>query len=318
MNVLVTGASGFIGSRLCREVSKQDNTSVIGISRSGKINIHDNMPAASGIETIGCDLVSFEDTHNAIQSISKKIDCIIHLAGLTFSRQQPPPGAPDYFKANFVSTLNLLECCRIFSIRAFALSSSIAVYGLAAGQHTPQHLPVDEEHEAKPYELYDASKHQAEQLCKYFQDRFGISIAILRYSRVYGPGQDKGIIYQAISKSLKNLPIEVRGDISTDFVHVDDVVQATIAAAQSLVKNNGSASEKQIFNIGSGNETTLYDLSSTIVRLTGSSSKINYSKDPKGRFSLDISKARKVLHYQPMSLEEGLIKSIQYSRNSLK
>lgn len=323
MNVLVTGASGFIGSRLCREISKHDT--VIGISRSGKINtdgiissVHDSMSTASDIETVACDLVSFEETHKAIKSIGKRIDCVIHLAGLTFSRQQPPPSAQDYFNANFMSTLNLLDCCRIFGIRAFALSSSIAVYGLAAGQHTPQYLPVDEKHEARPYESYDASKHHAEQLCSYYQDRFGISAATLRYSRVYGPGQDKGIIYYAISKSLKNQPIEVKGDISTDFVYVDDVVKATISAAQSLVKNDGNASGKGTFNIGGGREITLYDLCAMIIRLTGSSSEINYSKDPKSRFSLDISRARNHLGYQPISLEEGLIKSIQYSRNSFK
>jgi nucleoside-diphosphate-sugar epimerase len=73
-----------------------------------------------------------------------------------------------------------------------------------------------------------------------------------------------------------------------------------------------------IFNIGSGRETTLHELCSTIVRLTESSSAIKYSSDPKGRFSLDIAKAMRVLQYRPTTLEEGLIKSIQYIRNSLK
>lgn len=339
MHILVTGASGFVGSRLCTELVKAGN-SVTGISRSGrrlekkndssKIGIEDTGNSLAGgpsensylnhIEMLACDLVSKEDTQRALKTVNQKVDCVIHLAGLTFSQKEPMPSPQDYFTNNVMATFNLLEYCRLSNIRSFIFSSSIAVYGLSAGQYSPNYLPVDEKHNARPYEFYDASKLHAEQLCRYYHDRFNISSVILRYSRVYGPGQEKGIVYQAIRKALEDKPIDVRGDISTDFVYVDDVVRATLLAAirqpPAIIEDVND--DNIVFNIGSGIETTLHELCSTIVRLTGSSSAIKYSSYPKGRFWLDISKAMRVLQYQPIILEEGLIKSIQYIRNSLK
>lgn len=331
MHILVTGASGFIGSRLCGELVKAGN-SVTGISRSGRKLGEDNTgnfvmsgtsenSLSNHFEMLACDLGSKEDIQRTLQNLDQKVDCIIHLAGLTFSQKEPIPNPQDYFTSNVMTTLNLLEYCRLSNTRSFVFSSSIAVYGLSAGQYSPKYLPVDEKHKARPYEFYDASKLHAEQLCRYYHDRFNVSSVVLRYSRVYGPGQEKGIVYQATRKALEDMPIDVRGDISTDFVYVDDIVRATVLAAMWLppaTKVNEEDDDNIIFNIGSGRETTLHELCSTIVRLTGSSSAIKYSSDPKGRFSLDISKAMRILQYRPTILEEGLIKSIQYIRNSLK
>ncbi len=121
-----------------------------------------------------------------------------------------------------------------------------------------------------------------------------------------------GLIFTAISNALSNSDIQVFGDISTDFVFVKDVVNANLAALENPMEGF------EIFNIGSGQETTLYDICSKIIELAKSSSKIGFHPENKSKFSLDISKAKKILIYNPISLEQGLIESIYYIKNSKK
>jgi UDP-glucose 4-epimerase len=248
-----------------------------------------------------CDISNKEELSKLFSEI-EQVDCIFHLAGQTFRKDQTEP--QTYFVNNFIGTLNLLECCRVFNVKKFIFSSSIAVYGLSSGQNTPKYLPVDEKHDVNPYDFYDLSKCYSEQLCEFYHRRFGIDCVVLRYSRIYGPGTEKALVFQAAKKALSNDPIEIFGDISTDFVYVDDVVKANILALQI----NGF----EIFNVGSGQETTLDHLCRTIVQLVGSGSELTQYAEPKSRFSLDISKAKSMLSYQPTILEAGLAATVSH------
>jgi UDP-glucose 4-epimerase len=252
---------------------------------------------------INCD-ISHDESRllKAIQTLEEPIDCVFHLAGQTFKKDSPDPQL--YFHDNFLGTLNILEVCRKLGIKKFVFSSSIAVYGIAPGQYDASHLPVDESHTIRPYDFYDLSKWHAEQLCEFYSRRFVMDCIVLRYSRIYGPGTQKAIVFNAIRKAIYNSSIEVLGDISTDFVYVDDVVKANILALQ--------ISGFEVFNIGGGQESTLDGVCRKIIMLTNSGSEINYRSEPKSRFSLDVSKARSMLGYSPVALEEGLERTITY------
>jgi UDP-glucose 4-epimerase len=303
MHVLVTGATGFIGQHLCSNLLKK-GFKVTGVSRSPKTIDFMQEYESGKFHMNYCDIANENDLMNLFDKIGS-IDGIFHLAGQTYRRDSP--GIHIYFRNNFQGTMNLLECCRVFNIRKFVFSSSYAVYGIGIGQHTPNYIPIDESHIVRPYDFYDVSKYHAEQLCKFYHERFGIVLAVLRYSKIYGPGLEEGIVYEVIHKALSNLPIEVRGDISTDFLFINDVIKANVASFEKV-------SNFQIYNIGSGQESTLHYLCCKIVELTRSMSQIKYSKEPTAHLSLDVSRAKRDLDYEPTKLENGLLIYIDHIR----
>ena len=307
MHALVTGATGFIGTELCRELINRgfDLTCLLRASPTSGLANH---ISEKDVNVVNCDITNATDLIRVLRKV-EKIDYVFHLAGQTHSKNDESP--EKYFLNNFIGTLNMLECCRILCIKKLIFSSTIAVYGLSAGQHTPRYLPVDENHEAMPYNFYDLSKYYAEKLCEFYHSRFGIISVVLRYSRVYGPSMKKGLIYEATQRALSGESIEVRGDISTDFVFVRDVVKANLEAAQRI-------SRYEIFNIGSGEEVTLHWICSKILALANSSATLKYHKEPRSKFALDVSKAKKLLEFLPMSTNQGLKECIEYTRNLTK
>lgn len=304
MHVLITGGSGFIGKELIKELLKKDfqiTATVHKTSLANSLQIDDK----KNIKFIQCDLSNEIQVKSIFEK--NKFDGIFHLAGQTFRKDNP--NAQIYFQSNLMTTLNLLEACRNFKVSKFILSSSIATYGLSPGQNTPEYVPVDEKHKNSPYDFYDLSKHFAEKLCSYYSKRFNVNSSVLRYSRVFGPLMGKGLFDIVTKNSLLNKPIQINGDVSTDFVYVDDVVQANIL---SFEKANGF----NIFNVGSGEEITLLEIANEIVKLTNSSSKINFHDQPKSRFSLDISKAKRELGYLPTSVKISLIEVVNHIKDN--
>lgn len=308
LHVLVTGALGFIGSNVCSELVQMGHK-VTGLDHGVRHSIKQIDPRvldASRVSWKYCDISMEAELSKVLDSIEQPVDGIFHFAGLN-------PGRFDeisaFFKNNFTATLNILAMANKLGIRKIVLGSTISVYGVGANQHVPEYLPVDESHVTRPYDFYDISKYQAEQICKFYHDRFDIGISILRISKTFGPGLQDGFVRKAADMALSNSPITVEGQVSTDFVYVTDVAKASLAAFE---KPDGH----QIFNIGSGEELTWYQLCSRIIGLAGSSSKIIYHDKPKARFSLDISKAKHHLAYTPTEIEEGLRKYINYLRHS--
>jgi UDP-glucose 4-epimerase len=309
MHVVVTGNTGFIGRQLCIELLKKGHT-ITALSRNqGDAKSTLQETSIKNIEMINCDILQKDSLQENFKNM-RTVDCVFHLAGQTFKKDLSSP--ETYFQSNFISTLNMLECCRNFGIKKFVFSSSIAVYGLGVNQFIPRYLPVDENHPVRPYDFYDSSKYHAEELCKFYSDRFDINSVILRYSRVYGPTMGKGLVVQAIKKALSNEPIEVMGDITTDFVFVNDVVSANLASLEKRLPN------LEVFNIGSGEEKSLHWVCSTIIDMCHSSSKIIFQQEPKSKFSFDVSKARKMLDLKSTSTKEGLIECMNYIKNSTK
>lgn len=303
MRLLITGATGFIGSHLSAKLALANNE-IICLGRNFEKNFAQNFHN-SKFQLIECDITDWNDLVNKLKTIGN-VDCVFHLAGKTAQKNISEPQI--YFDNNFTGTLNILEWCRQNNVKKFVYSSSIAVYGLSANQFNSKYLPVDEIHPALPYDFYDASKFYAEQLCNYYHQVFGINCVILRYSRVYGPSLKKGIVFKAIENALKNEPITVSGDISSDFVFIDDVVNANIHALEQNLSF-------EIFNIGSGEEISLKSLCQKIIELTNSTSRLDYHDSPKSKFSLDISKAKKILMYHPTITAKGLKECINAQKN---
>lgn len=209
----------------------------------------------------------------------------------------------EYHQNNVVGMQYVLDAAKT-SIKKpkVVFSSSAAVYG-------EYNTAVQEDAALHPASPYGQNKCDGEELLK----NAGVNGVVLRYFNVYGPGQSlayAGVITIFIQKALKgeDLIIYGNGNAVRDFIYIDDIVSANIAAM------NYTTSPFEIFNIGTGIETTMKALAETIITLTKSSSKIKYEKGRPGDVvysRADISKTQKTLGWSArVSLEDGLRKTI--------
>ena len=301
-NILVTGTTGFIGSYLCKELIRK-RYNVFGLSPSNDFRNIKPLLKKKNFHLLKGDIREF----NFLKRIIKrnKIKIIFHLAALLPSSNDLKEPF-SVFEVNARGTLNLLNAAYLNKIKKFIYTSSSSVYS-----EPPEYLPVDENHPTRPSTIYGISKLEGELYCNAYSKV--MNITVLRYCGAYGKGQDKHYAtYRFIKQALENKPITIYGDgnQTADFTYIGDIIQGTILAMQ---KNKPG-----IYNISSGEETSIKDLAKKIIRITGSKSKIiltGKSTDRPFRFVLDIKKARKVLGYSPLSLNEGLSKYISEIKN---
>ncbi len=293
INILVTGATGFIGSHLCNELVER-GYQVHGLSHSGNIQNIKLLLQQNNFHLVRGDIRDREAICRLLKD--RNIGTIFHLAAQL-------PRATDFndpflsFDINARGTLNLLHAACLNEIDRFIYSSSIDVYS-----EPPEYLPVDENHPTRPHNHYGIGKLEAELYTQLYAKR--IKVTVLRYSIVYGKGgKQGGAVNQFVRQALNNEPLRINGDgnQSNDFVYVKDVVGSNMLALEQ--------DKPGIYNIGSGEEISIKSLAQTILQLTGSSSKILFTVEESNRpfrFALDISLAKKVLGYQPCSLRQGL------------
>ncbi len=267
MRALVTGASGFIGRALCKRLVAQGDT-VIGAGRSR----HAELPPE--VEFIKTDIKDPKEL------MGLKVDVIFHLAGnpnVWYAQQQPA----DDFRTNVGGAVHMLELAKQNNARLI-FPSSIALY---AGEKAPF-----KEEDVQITSVYAAGKHAVELYCKQYHDAYGVKAVVLRLGYVYGPGIPRG----PIADILKGGPLFMHQDSVLDFVHIDDVIDAMLKAAEQGTFG--------IYNISSGEGTSV----SKLLALMKSSVQADSAK-PKKRLVLDITRARHMLGWAPKTrLEDGL------------
>lgn len=209
----------------------------------------------------------------------------------------------EYYRTNVEGTKSVIDVAKENNLK-IVFSSSAAVYGEASGV-------VSEDFKLDPKSPYAENKRDGEELLR----AHSVPSVALRYFNVYGPGQSSayaGVITIFINKALRGEDLVIYGDGSQvrDFVFVDDVAEANISA----MKYENSSFE--IFNIGSGTETTIGNLAEMIIKLTDSKSKIIYLPPRDGDIvysRADVSKAKQVLGWEAkVPLEEGIFQTIAY------
>ncbi len=293
MNVLVTGATGFIGSYLCREVVRRDND-VFALSHSGKTAKVQQLLQDRKFHLLTGDILDADMMADIIGD--NGITDIFHLAA-----RLPDGDSTDdfqvYFDANTQGTLNVLRAASQHNVKNFVYVSTMSVYS-----EPPYYLPVNESHPISPPTPYGITKLGGELMCELFSGP--MRLIVLRYGGVYGQYQyERDVVPVFLNQALHNNAITVygNGQQSTDFIYIDDVVTGTILAWEK--------GEPGVYNIASGEETRIIDLAEKIKSITGSGSEITLSgksTDRPFRFVMDIEKARKDLGWSPRSLDEGL------------
>ncbi|MDP3947250.1 MAG: NAD-dependent epimerase/dehydratase family protein [bacterium] len=298
-NVLVTGASGFIGSHLCEELIRK-NYAVFALTRSqGGGNLR-FLPASKRLHVRKGSITDFNFLNKVIKT--NKIGAVFHLAAAlpnAADLEDPLPG----FISNAEGTLQVLRAAAANRVKKFIYASTMSVYA-----EPPSRLPVREEHPLAPSTIYSVGKLAGELLCNAYASR--MQITVLRYGGAYGPHQpDTKVIPRFVTQARagQQLTILGSGRQTTDFVYVGDIVNGTIRA---LLKNRPGT-----YNLGGGKEHSVREVADLIIAMTGSRSSVASSgkgADRPFKFFLDITKARRNLGYSPRSFEQGLRQYLRY------
>lgn len=307
-SVLVTGGAGFIGSFLTKKLLENGcKVTVLDDFFTGRV---ENLPLRDKnlkiVESSVCD-------KKIVEKLVSKNPYIFHLAArnIIVSTKNPE----EDFNVNIGGTLNILMAAKKFKVKRIVYTSSVSVYG------NPKYLPINEDDSINLLSPYAVSKYSGEGYCKAFYESYSIPVTILRFSNVYGIGQWSsnpycGVVAKFFEQAMafKNLQIHGDGEQTRDFTFVEDVVEATILASLSP-KATG-----EVYNVGSGIETSVNNLAHEIIKITSSPSKIEYLDrrdiDNIRRRVLNIEKIRKDLKWVPKTtLREGLKKTYQWLLN---
>lgn len=312
MIYLITGSAGFIGSNLLDELLKDKNNIVIGIDNLNnfynpdikKKNIEHNLNN-SNFNFHNIDLLNTEELNKIFEN--NKIDSIVHLAG--YGGVRPSIENPKlYIDNNIVATLNILECMKNYNIKKLVYASSSSVYGNSKETIFTETLNV-----SYPISPYAMTKKACEELCYTYHKLYNINVIALRFFTVYGKRQRPDLAISKFTKLiLEDKPIPVFGDGSTfrDYTYIDDIVSGIISA----IEYNKTSYE--IINLGGGNPVSLNEMVKTIEDVLGKKAIIERMSMQKGdvdKTAADISKARKLLNYNPStSFEEGIKKFVEW------
>jgi UDP-glucose 4-epimerase len=287
-NVLVTGGAGFIGGHIARTLADDNDVAVLDIRADAP---------SEAVSLIEGDIRD-EDT---VEAAVADADVVFHEAAMVSVDESvaKPKASHD---VNARGTLNVLEAARTNDARV-VLASSAAVYG------DPDETPVPETHPLEPTSPYGLDKLASDHYARLYHDLYGLETAALRYFNVYGPGQTggdyAGVIEVFLEQARNGDPITVHGDgeQTRDFVHIDDVVQANLLAAETDAVG-------EAFNVGTGESVTIRRLAELLRDAVDSDSEIVHTDPREGdiRYSCaDINNARDELGYEPaFELEAGL------------
>lgn len=304
--VLLIGGAGFIGSFIVSELLKEPVKEVIiydNFTRGKMENIKESLkdPRCS-IFPYGGDIREIDILDKAMEGI----DYVFHLAAMWLLHCKDFPRTA--FDVNIAGTFNVLEACVKHKVKKLIYSSSASVYGDAV------EVPMTEEHPFNNRNFYGATKISGEAMCTAFNDRYGLNVIGLRYMNVYGPGQDQHAVYSGVVPIMLNKiaagePPVINGDGSQayDFIYVEDVARANIAALKA-------DKEFGYYNVGTGVQTTIKELCDTILELKNSDLKVIYkpysSDDARALVKNRIGsteKAEKELGFKyKYSLREGI------------
>lgn len=307
---LVTGGAGFIGSTLVKQlVSFGLKVRVLDDFSTGH---HANLASVlPDIEIIEGDIRSERLMDLAVNGI----DTVFHMAAIA-SVPLSVSNPKLTFDVNVSGMLNLLVAARDAGCRRVVFSSSCAVYGNAL------QMPISEDTIPAPMSPYATSKLNGEQLCSVFSTTYGLETTCLRYFNVFGPGQDPDSPYAAvIPKLLKSLqagvPCVIYGDgtQTRDFIFVDDVVEANLAAAVA------PKAVGHVFNVASGRQVTINETLILIAGCLDVPAYASYEPPRAGdlKHSLaNITAAQDALEFKPrVSMHDGLERLVAAAAGSL-
>lgn len=299
MRAFVTGISGFVGAGLARRLLKE------GYEVHGLVRTSANLWRLEDIQkSLVLHRGDLLDKVSIVSAISSaKPDMVFHLG--VYGAYSMQKDKEKILETSMLSTLWLLEAAKEVGVGMFVNTGSSSEYG------TKDH-PMREDERIDPNSYYAVGKAAQTLLCQHFANEEKLPIVTLRLFSVYGPYEEPGrLVPTVVLNAMRNKDISLADPrIARDFIYLDDVTDAYIAAAKS------PALSGQVFNIGTGIQTTLGEFAQAVIIAAKSSSKIVTDVYEKRSFDTltwvaDIEKTKKLLGFSSRhDLTVGLKKSI--------
>ena len=316
MNILITGAAGFIGFHLCLYLKKFRKDNVIGYDNFNPYydqNLkfqREEILKNYNIPILHADIRNKRLLKNIIKY--NNITHVVHLAaqaGVRNSLISPE----DYIASNLDGFISLLESCKDSPNIKVVYASSSSVYG------QNKKVPFDtDDFTDTPTNLYGATKKANELIAHSYHHLYKIPLIGLRYFTVYGPWGRPDMAYYKFTKNiLENKKIDVFGfgEMKRDFTYIDDIINGTVAALDSDIKFD-------IFNLGNSKPVKINDFIILLENMLQKKAIKNMLPIQKGEVSetyADISKSQKILNFSPsISLQEGLKKFVSWYKEYKK
>lgn len=302
--VLITGGAGFVGSNLTeRAVKCGARVTVLDDLFAGNL---DNITAGTDYKFVEGSVTD----NDLVVDLVQKTDYVAHLAARNIIVSTKNPRSD--FAVNIGGTLNILLAARDHGIERMVYTSSASVYG------NPRILPISEDEKPHTFSPYSVSKLAGENYCHAFFETYGVPVTMVRYSNIYGPKQDPrnpycGVISKFIEAIDQGIAPQVHGDgrQTRDFTYIDDAVDATLMAMIS------PRAEGEVFNLGTGTETSVVEVISILASLFNKEISPEHIDrrdiDNIRRRVLNIEKIRTRLRWQPqIGLDEGLKRTVEW------
>jgi UDP-glucose 4-epimerase len=300
--ILVTGGAGFVGGVLARKL----------VDAGARVTVLDDL--FTGVaETVptGAEFVEGSVTDvDLVNELVGRNSLVFHLAARNIIASTSNPR--DDFATNIGGTLNVLLAARESKVERVVYTSSASIYG------NPRSIPINEDDFLVPLTPYAVSKLGGENYAQAFYESYGVATACVRYSNVYGPGQRPdnpycGVVSKFLADAHAGKPLSVHGDgeQTRDYTYVDDAVEATMLAAIR------PRAEGEVFNVGTGIETSVNALGLAIGRALGVAVDMRHIDrrdiDNIRRRVVNIEKARRMLRWTPqITLETGLGRTAEW------
>ena len=301
MRILITGGAGFLGSALSNRLVAEDHT----------VLVLDDLTTGDPRRLDPRVLFTRGDARDVpkLWTLLQGVGCVFHLA----ARVRVPESIhypSDCNQVNVGGTVALMEAVRDTGVNRVVLASSGALYGEQAKQ------PISERSVPNPNSPYGVSKVAAEHYVSTLGALYGIETVALRIFNAYGPGQELPPSYPPVIPQLLrqaqtggSLVIFGDGTQTRDFVYVDDVVDALIAATTATDVN------RAVINIGSGQEVSINDLAAKVAKAIGKQTNILHNRGQAAgvsRLVADVRVAKELLGWMPRTdLDLGLRRTLE-------
>jgi UDP-glucose 4-epimerase len=306
--VLITGGAGLIGSHIADQLVRGGNPEIIVLDNMVR-GRRENLAWAMSNGSVRIVEGDIRDVA-LVREVMEGVDLVFHQAALRITQCAEEPRLALEVLAD--GTFNVIEAAVAAKVKKIVAASSASVYGMA------DQLPTTEsQHPYNNRTLYGAAKTFNEGLLRSFNEMYGLNYVALRYFNVYGPRMDIfGVYTEVLIRWMERIVAGKRplilgdGTQTMDFIFAEDIARANILAAKSDVTDD-------IFNVASGEETSLNDLAAMLLKVMGSDLKPEYGParkvNPVSRRIADISHARdKIGFVSQVSLEEGLRKLVDW------
>lgn len=313
MNILVTGAAGFIGSHVCEHFIKLGH-SVTGLDNFDsfypiefKEQNLEGLNKSAGFQFYEADIRDKKGLNELFQDA--EIEVVIHLAAKAGVRPSIE-SIEEYYDVNVNGTVNLLESMRKNGVKKMLFASSSSIYGNNTKVPFSETDPVD-----NPISPYASTKKSGELLCHVYHHLYNFDITCLRFFTVFGPRQRPDLAIHKFTRLIeegKPIPFYGDGSTSRDYTYILDIVDGINCAINHL-------KGYQLFNLGESNVITLNQLVGTIENTLNKKAILNKQSMQPGDVNktyADISKARSEIGYNPkFDFETGIKEFVKWYQN---